>query len=394
MTSVPEAWRTTQLPVRCRSFLVGEKCSTVCTWRSPTTMSARRATIGSASRGMSEGLYWPSASVLTITSAPSLSAASSPAWKAAASPWLLVSRTRWSTPWRLATSTVRSVEPSSMTSHSTCSKPGTSRGSSASTPGSDSSSFRHGIWMTSFIPRDRRVCSDMTRAMRIALLALCLGALACPASASALGLSVSGNHLVDESGRAIRLLGVSRSGSEYACAEGFGFFDGPTGARSIRAMKRWGINAVRLPLNPDCWLGTDGVKPALGGQAYRDAIDGFVARLNAAGLYVVIDEHVAAPSGQKALGIIPMPDADSSPAFWSSVASHFAANHSLVFDLYNEPHEIGWDCWLAGCPVPAGGRFSDLHRAYLGARGRRAVDPRGATRRPQPAMLGGGDYAP
>ena len=150
----------------------------------------------------------------------------------------------------------------------------------------------------------------MTRLIRFVLLALCVGAFSAPPAASALGLSVSGNHLVDESGRAIRLLGVSRSGSEYACAEGFGFFDGPTGARSIRAMKKWGINAVRLPLNPDCWLGTDGVKAALAGAAYRNAIDGFVARLNAAGLYVVIDEHVAAQAGQRALGIIPMADAD------------------------------------------------------------------------------------
>ena len=69
-------------------------------------------------------------------SAPSLSAASSPAWKPAARPLLLVSRTMWSTPCARATSMVRSVEPSSITSHSTASKPGTSRGRSASVTGS------------------------------------------------------------------------------------------------------------------------------------------------------------------------------------------------------------------------------------------------------------------
>ena len=233
----------------------------------------------------------------------------------------------------------------------------------------------------------------MTRLLRIVLPVLCLAALWAPGTASALGLSVAGNHLVDESGHAIRLLGVSRSGSEYACAEGYGFFDGPTGARSIRAMKRWGINAVRLPLNPDCWLGVDGVKPGLGGQPYRDAIDGFISRLNQAGLYVVIDEHVAAPAGRLALGIIPMPDADQSPAFWSSVAAHFASNHSLVFDLYNEPHDIGWDCWLAGCEVPAGGRFSERHPAYLATGMQQLVNAVRSTGATQPLMLGGVDYA-
>ena len=50
-----------------------------------------------------------------------------------------------------ATSIVRSVEPSSMISHSTTSKPGTSRGRSASVAGSVASSLRQGIWMMSFM---------------------------------------------------------------------------------------------------------------------------------------------------------------------------------------------------------------------------------------------------
>ena len=34
-------------------------------------------------------------------------------------------------------------------------------------------------------------------------------------------------------------------------------------------MKTWSINAVRVPLNEDCWLGINGVKPQYGGAAYR-----------------------------------------------------------------------------------------------------------------------------
>src|ERR1044071_1136669 len=93
-----------------------------------------------------------------MTSAPSLSEASRPAWKPDARPLLLVSRTMWSTPFSRATSTVRSVDPSSMISHSTASKPATSRGRSASVTGSVSSSFRHGIWMMSFIRRGLPRC--------------------------------------------------------------------------------------------------------------------------------------------------------------------------------------------------------------------------------------------
>src|SRR5919199_4062249 len=149
-TVVSDAWRTTHEPAFCRRFLSGEKCSIVSVSRSPTTMSARPSTIGATSFGMSAPEYWLSASVLTMTSAPSFRHASRPAWNPAASPLLFVSRTMWSTPCARATSTVRSVEPSSMMSHSTTSTPGTSRGRSASVAGSVSSSLRQGIWMMSF----------------------------------------------------------------------------------------------------------------------------------------------------------------------------------------------------------------------------------------------------
>ena len=62
------------------------------------------------------------------------------------------------------------------------------------------------------------------------------------------GLHVSGNRLLDGSGTAIVLHGVDRSGTEYACIQGFGFFDGPSDATSIAAMAGWHINAVRVPL--------------------------------------------------------------------------------------------------------------------------------------------------
>ncbi len=81
-TEVEEAWRTTHEPRRWRPFFNGEKSAIPPTSRSPTTMSARPATIGSTSLGTSWPQYWLSASVFTITSAPSFSAVSIPAWNA------------------------------------------------------------------------------------------------------------------------------------------------------------------------------------------------------------------------------------------------------------------------------------------------------------------------
>ncbi len=71
--------------------------------------------------------------------------------KTFASPLLRFMRTTWSTPCSTATWAVRSSLPSSTISHSTTSMPGTSRGSSASVMGSESSSLKQGIWMMSLV---------------------------------------------------------------------------------------------------------------------------------------------------------------------------------------------------------------------------------------------------
>jgi hypothetical protein len=44
-------------------------------------------------------------------------------------------------------------------------------------------------------------------------------------------------------------------GSEYMCAKAHGVFAGPANATVVDGMTAWGINAIRLPMNEDCWLG-------------------------------------------------------------------------------------------------------------------------------------------
>jgi hypothetical protein len=101
---------------------------------------------------------------------------------------------------------------------------------------------------------------------------------------AASGVHTVGNQLYDGT-KAIRLLGVDETGSQYACIQGDGFFDPTTGGAnsqtSITAMLSWGINAVRIPLNEDCWLSLNQTAKnmAYSGQAYQSAIQTYVSLL-------------------------------------------------------------------------------------------------------------------
>jgi endoglucanase len=189
------------------------------------------------------------------------------------------------------------------------------------------------------------------------------------------GLHVVDNRLVDREGRTVRLLGVNRSGGEYACVGGHGFFAGPTGRRAVGAMRPWRINAVRVPLNEHCWLGINGAPSEFSRARYRRAIRAYVARLHRAGLYVVLDLHWNAPGRAEADSQQPMADLDHAPAFWSSVARAFKDDPAIAFDLYNEPHDISWKCWRSGCTMPGGWRAAGMQTLVDAVRSSGARQP-------------------
>jgi len=74
---------TIRLPIFCNTFFMTEKDSMSSIGLIPIVISALPARIGAVRAGISAALYWLSASVLTITSAPSPMQAFSPARKAA-----------------------------------------------------------------------------------------------------------------------------------------------------------------------------------------------------------------------------------------------------------------------------------------------------------------------
>jgi endoglucanase len=182
-------------------------------------------------------------------------------------------------------------------------------------------------------------------------------------------LHVLGSKLVDASGNQVVLHGVNRSGTEYACVQGNGIFDGPNDQASITAIKSWGpVNAVRVPLNEACWDAESYVNASYAGANYINAIKSYVSLLNANGIVAILDLHwtdgaytgpSAGCSSAQATCQKPMPDSAQAIPFWTSVASTFKGNDAVIFDLFNEPYASradnnnsaeGWQCWATGSP--------------------------------------------
>ena len=219
---------------------------------------------------------------------------------------------------------------------------------------------------------------------------------------SAPQLHVSGNKLLSSTGAQVVLHGVDRSGTEYACVQGNGIFDGPNDQASISAMKSWGVNAVRVPLNEACWNAESYVNAAYAGANYQNAIKAYVSLLNSNGMVAILDLHwtdgaytgpSAGCSSAQAVCQKPMPDSAQAIPFWTSVAQVFKGNDAVIFDLFNEPYASratgsatsGWQCWLNG------GTCAGISYQVAGMQSMvNAVRSTGAT---NVIMLGGEEYA-
>ena len=182
------------------------------------------------------------------------------------------------------------------------------------------------------------------------------------ALAKGLALRVDGNRFVDAAGLPVQLRGASISVLESWLIQGHdparpwggqpnGNTNQPPDFSAMTA--KWFMNVVRLPLNEASWLGLTCVDQggAFGRAAgsvvradplsnYKTTVRAAVAAANAAGLYVILDLHWAAPGKVCPVGPNAFANADHSLDFWVSVANSFKANPAVLFEAFNAPLSV------------------------------------------------------
>jgi hypothetical protein len=192
-------------------------------------------------------------------------------------------------------------------------------------------------------------------------LALAIAAQAAPAPKSAaklLPLKVVGTQVVNSKKERVRLRGVNT-----ACMEWSSNGEGHILDTVKTAIQDWHVNIIRLPLAQDRWFGK-APEQKDDGKAYRDLVKQVVDLCAAQGCYIMLDLHWsdAGEWGQQ-IGQHVMPDANSL-LFWKDCARVYRNNPAVLFDLYNEPHDVSWDIWLNGGEVTERDRQRGFTKTY------------------------------
>ncbi len=159
------------------------------------------------------------------------------------------------------------------------------------------------------------------------------------------GYYVVGNTVCTADGHAHLFHGVDRPSLEWGSGENISLSD-------FQLMADWKANTVRIALNQDFWIEASPQYV----PGYTSTVDNAVHWAEDAGLDVILDLHW---SDQGVLGSCDktktpthgcqqvMADANSI-TFWSDVAARYAGDGRVLFELYNEPHDVSWDIWKSG----------------------------------------------
>lgn len=157
-------------------------------------------------------------------------------------------------------------------------------------------------------------------------------------------LSTAGNRIVEaDSGKAVFLRGVNRSGLEYSQPGAHGFFAaaGFNDAEFDTIIHEWRANVLRIPFNQEWALRGCGEATA---EDYLGTLDMVIESAARRGAYTVLDLQwldARQPFGYLRDGqpnfVPPLPNPET-PALWRLLGERYSTETAVLFDLFNEPH--------------------------------------------------------
>ena len=153
---------------------------------------------------------------------------------------------------------------------------------------------------------------------------------------------VVGTQILNRKNEPVRLRGVNCASLEWTSG-GEGHI-----VESVRvAIDDWRVNHIRLPLSQDRWFGK-APEQSDQGKAYCAIVDEIVKLCASKGVYIMLGLHWSnAGVWGEQIGQHSMPD-EHSVTFWEDLAPIYANHPAVIYDLYNEPHDVSWDVWLNG----------------------------------------------
>jgi hypothetical protein len=177
---------------------------------------------------------------------------------------------------------------------------------------------------------------------------------AAPTSLPLPALSVKGTHIVASNGRAVTLMGVTRSSLEFDCSG-----DGHYQQADFQAIRAWGANVVRITLSSEFWASPNQSCPT-----YHTTVMTAVSNAQSVGLYVILTLQWNAPFNRAADetrggGQCPLPDNGKDLTMWRDLGAIYRHNSGVLFELLSEPHTPSQAIWYNGGTVT-----SDCLNAY------------------------------